>query len=110
MGGDQEAGGLPLTRLMPASPITTGGWIGVSCWAAASRKATRIVIGKVETRRSGSRGPWAEAGWIYHPEPGHQGQLGTQGTQVAIEKEQTALLSVPGAQPTSPGLANRCRR
>lgn len=37
----------PFTLLMPLKPITTCGWIGVSCWAVASRNATRIVISRM---------------------------------------------------------------
>jgi hypothetical protein len=34
-------------RRTPEKPITTGGLYGLSCWAVASRKATRIVISRM---------------------------------------------------------------
>ena len=42
-----EAIAVLLLVVMPEKPITTGGCIGVSCWAVASRNATRIVISRM---------------------------------------------------------------
>jgi hypothetical protein len=33
--------------MTPEKLITTGGWKGRSCWAVASRNATRIVISRM---------------------------------------------------------------
>ena len=46
-GRAHRAWGVLLLLVMPEKPITTGGGIGRSCWAVASRKATRMVISRM---------------------------------------------------------------